>query len=178
MNDQELIKGCLDGKSDCEKILYDRYAATLFGVCLRYSRSQMEAEDIMQDGFIKIFRKLHTFKFEGSFEGWCRRIMVNTAIKYLKKGSNKNEFSNLDEVKEERYESKAIGIITEKELLELISKLPQGYKTVFNLHVIEGYKHTEIAEMLGITESTSRTQFLKARKVLQSALKKMQLLMI
>jgi RNA polymerase sigma factor (sigma-70 family) len=138
----------------------------------------MEAEDILQDGFIKIYGKLHTFKFEGSFEGWCRRIMVNTAIKYFKKGSNKNEFSNLDEVKEERFESKAIGIISEKELLELINGLPHGYKTVFNLHAIEGYKHTEIAEMLGITESTSRTQFLKARKVLQSVLKRMQLMLI
>ncbi len=104
--------------------------------------------------------------------------MVNTAIKYFKKGSNKNEFSNLDEVKEEPYESKAIGKITEKELLELIDSLPHGYKTVFNLHVIEGYKHVEIAEMLGITESTSRTQFHKARKVLKCALQKMQLILI
>ncbi len=178
MTDQELIDGCLDKKSDCEKLLYERLSPVLYGVCLRYARNQMEAEDIMQDGFIKIYAKLHTFKHEGSFEGWCRRIMVNTAIKYFKKGSNKNEFSNLEDVKEERFESKAIGKISERELLDLIDELPHGYKTVFNLHAIEGYRHTEIAEMLGVTESTSRTQFYKARKVLKSALQKMQLILI
>ncbi len=178
MTDQELIDGCLDKKSDCEKLLYERLSPVLYGVCLRYARNQMEAEDIMQDGFIKIYVKLHTFKHEGSFEGWCRRIMVNTAIKYFKKGSNKNEFSNLEDVKEERFESKAIGKISERELLDLIDELPHGYKTVFNLHAIEGYRHTEIAEMLGVTESTSRTQFYKARKVLKSALQKMQLILI
>lgn len=150
----------------------------MYALCLRYARNRMEAEDIMQDGFIRVFRKMHTFKHKGSFEGWIRRIMVHTAIKYFKKGSNKNEFSNLEEVSEKKVESKAVGNISEAELLQLIDTLPLGYKTVFNLYVIEGYKHHEIAEMLDIGESTSRSQLLKARKVLQNALKKLQLLMI
>lgn len=150
----------------------------MYALCLRYARNRMEAEDIMQDGFIRVFRKMHTFKHKGSFEGWIRKIMVHTAIKYFKKGSNKNEFSNLEEVSEKKVESKAVGNISEAELLQLIDTLPLGYKTVFNLYVIEGYKHHEIAEMLDIGESTSRSQLLKARKVLQNALKKLQLLMI
>jgi RNA polymerase sigma factor (sigma-70 family) len=124
------------------------------------------------------FRKLHTFKHKGSFEGWIRRIMVHTAIKYFKKSSNKNEFSTLDEVKERKVESKAIGNISEAELLKLINSMPEGYRAVFNLYVIEGYKHNEIAEMLEIKESTSRSQLLKARKFLQEALKHLQLILI
>lgn len=178
MSDRELIDGCLKGKTDCEKKLYKRFSPKMYALCLRYARNRMEAEDIMQDGFIRVFRKMHTFKHKGSFEGWIRKIMVHTAIKYFKKGSNKNEFSNLEEVSEKKVESKAVGNISEAELLQLIDTLPLGYKTVFNLYVIEGYKHHEIAEMLDIGESTSRSQLLKARKVLQNALKKLQLLMI
>lgn len=178
MSDRELIDGCLKGNTDCEKKLYERFSPKMYALCLRYARNRMEAEDIMQDGFIRVFRKMHTFKHKGSFEGWIRRIMVHTAIKYFKKGSNKNEFSNLEEVSEKKVESKAVGNISEAELLQLIDTLPLGYKTVFNLYVIEGYKHHEIAEMLDIGESTSRSQLLKARKVLQNALKKLQLLMI
>ncbi len=159
-------------------MLYDRFSGKMFAICVRYARNKAEAEDIMQDGFIKVFRKMHTFKHKGSFEGWIRKIMVHSALKFLKKGSNKNEFNTLEDVKERPVQSKAISNITEKELLELIDELPLGYKTVFNLYVIEGYKHNEIADLLGIGESTSRSQLLKARKYLQSALKKMQLLFV
>lgn len=177
MNDRELIEGCLSGKAEYERMLYERFSAKMFVLCLRYARNKMEAEDIMQDGFIRVYRKLHTFKHKGSFEGWIRKIMVHSALKFLKKSSNKNEFSNLDEVKEEPIKSKAISDINEKELLDLVNQLPHGYKTVFNLYVIEGYKHHEIADMLEIGESTSRSQLLKARKYLQNALKHLQVIL-
>jgi len=178
LTDRELIEGCLKGDAQCEQLLYERFSPKMFALCLRYGRNREEAEDILQDGFIRVFRKLHTFKFEGSFEGWIRRIMVHTALKLLKKSSNKNEFSNLDEVRGEKVESRAVTNLSEQELMDLINSMPEGYRTVFNLYVIEGYKHNEIAELLDIGESTSRSQLLKARKFLQSALKHLQMMLI
>ncbi len=178
LTDREIIEGCLKSDRECEQLLYERFAPKMFALCLRYARNRMEAEDIMQNGFIRVYNKLHTFKHKGSFEGWIRRIMVHSAIKFLKKSSNKNEFSTLEDVKEKKVESKAVENISEAELLELINSMPDGYKVVFNLYVIEGYKHSEIADMLEIQESTSRSQLLKARKFLQDALKNLQLILI
>ena len=135
-------------------------------ICLRYAADQMEAEDLLQESFVKVFRYLGQYKFEGSFEGWIRRIVVNTALKHLQK--KKLRF---DEVKDDKMgealPASAYSHLSEKEILALINQLPEGYKLVFNLNVIEGYSHEEIATLLNINPGTSRSQLVKARKYLQ-----------
>ncbi len=137
-------------------------------VCLRYARHEMEAEDILQDSFIKIFDNISKFEFKGSFEGWIRRIVINTALKHYSKKSFKQEQIGVDAHPDFPLEPDAYAHLNEEELLNLIAKLPDGYKVVFNLYAIEGYSHKEISDMLGIQESTSRSQLVKARKMLQA----------
>jgi RNA polymerase sigma-70 factor (ECF subfamily) len=141
----------------------------MLGVCNRYARNSADAEDILQDAFIKIFEKIHQFKFEGSFEGWIRRIMVNTALKKYTLRRYEKEVSGYEikDKDESAIEPSAYSDLTQKELLDLINNLPDGYKLIFNLYVIEGYQHDEIAEMLGIQPGTSRSQLVKARNMLQ-----------
>ena len=148
----------------------------MLGVCNRYARNSADAEDILQDAFIKIFEKIHQFKFEGSFEGWIRRIMVNTALKKYSLRRYEKEVSGY-EIKdrtEDGMEPSAYAHITQKELLYLINNLPEGYRMIFNLYVIEGYQHDEIAEMLGIQPGTSRSQLVKARNMLQKQILQIQ----
>ncbi|MFA6923742.1 MAG: RNA polymerase sigma factor [Bacteroidales bacterium] len=170
LDDKVLIEGCMAGKRSFETMLFDRYAPTMLVICMRYSRNKDEAEDIAQEGFVKIFLKIKDYKFEGSFEGWMKKIMVNTALNYhrdnLKHFFHKDidEIEDKLEVEEENYEE---AILSEKELLEIIQSLPEGYRAVFNLYVFEEYGHKEIAEMLGITESTSKSQLFKARNYLK-----------
>lgn len=139
----------------------------MMAVCLRYAQDQMEAEDMLQDGFIRIFSNMHQFKFEGSFEGWIRRVVVNAALKRLQK--RKMHFQEITDRNEDapRMDPYVYTHLGEAELMQLIQQLPDGYRTVFNLNVIEGYSHEEIAEMLGIQAGTSRSQLVKARKMLQ-----------
>ncbi len=143
-------------------------------VCLRYATDEMEAEDMLQDGFVRIFAYLHQFKFEGSFEGWMRRIVVNAALKKLQK--KKVVFDEITENKQEAVSinASAYSNLGEEVILKLINELPEGYKIVFNLNVIEGYSHEEIAEMLGVQASTSRSQLVKARKMLQQKIIELQ----
>ena len=171
MNEERrLVKQCRNRSPKAFDHLYQRYSPVLFGICLRYGGDKSSAEDILQESFITIFNKIDAYRFEGSFEGWLKRITVNTAINYLRK-QHRQYFSSIDE--QEYFDPAAYGTdvvsqMSEKEILECIQNLPEGYRTVFNLFVVEGYKHKEIAEMLGVTESTSRTQLAKARKALQS----------
>jgi RNA polymerase sigma-70 factor (ECF subfamily) len=168
-NETELIEGCLGLDKRSQEQLYKRYANIMWGVCLRYSRSREEAEDILQEGFIKVFDNISKFRQEGSFEGWIRRIMVNTALKHY----SKVEFSEQSGDDEESCGSiapEAVSRLNEKDLLNIIAGLPEGYRLVFNLYAIEGYDHKEIASMLGIGESTSRSQLAKARAMLQQKL--------
>lgn len=170
MTDTELIKGCIKGESNCQKTLFNRYASPLLGVCQRYARNKEDAEDILQDSFIKIFGKLEQFKAEGSFEGWMRRVVVNTALKKYTVNRYTKEFSveHIFEVAEAAStESSSFSHLSEKDLLILINNLPDGYRLIFNLYVVEGYQHDEIANMLGIQASTSRSQLVKARQLLQ-----------
>ncbi len=170
MNEEkQLVKQCRNRSARGFDRLYQRYASVLFGICLRYGGNKEAAEDILQDVFVTIFKKIDSYRFEGSFEGWLKRITVNVAINYLRKQKRKYLVSVDDNeyVKLESYDADAISKLSEMEILESIQRLPEGYRTVFNLYVIEGYKHKDIAEMLGITESTSRTQLAKARKALQ-----------
>ena len=136
----------------------------MYAVCLRYARSTADAADILQEGFVKVFTKLGQFQFQGSFEGWVRRIMVNTALRTYQRQRFDQEVSGYERLPEMPVDADAVGLLSEEELLKMIAKLPEGYKIVFNLVAIEGYSHAEVADMLGIQESTSRSQLTKARR--------------
>jgi RNA polymerase sigma factor (sigma-70 family) len=167
VTERELIQGCLREDRQSQQELFRRYAGVMLAVCMRYSRHEMEAEDLLQDAFIKVFDNLGQFEFKGSLEGWIRRIAVNTALKNYSKKGFKLEQIGLDSSPELPQDPDIYSHLQEEELLRLISRLPDGYRLVFNLYAIEGYGHKEIAEMLGIQESTSRSQLVKARKMLQ-----------
>lgn len=167
LTEREIVKGCLDGDRRCQETLYDRYARRMFAVCQRYARHDMEAEDLMQEGFIRVFEKIGDFRMEGSFEGWIRRIMVHTAINQYRRKSFQQERFGLERLPEEPVEADAVGRLGEQELLSMIGSLPEGYRLVFNMYAIEGFDHAEIADLLGCGESTSRSQLAKARRLLQ-----------
>jgi RNA polymerase sigma-70 factor (ECF subfamily) len=156
-------------KDEWEKI-YHLYSKKMYGVCLRYARNAEEAKDILHDGFLKVFSSLDNYKGTGSFEGWIRRIMVNTAINTYRLYSSRCFFVDDESEIEIADEITIDDNISHSDLIKHINSLPDGYRIVFNLYVIEGYKHSEIAEMLGITESTSKTQLFKARKLLMKKL--------
>lgn len=168
MTEKELIEGCIREEKSCQKALFLQYAGKMLTVCRRYARHQAEAEDMLQDAFIKIFSNLKQFNFQGSFEGWIRRIVVNNALKNIKKSSFKNEQIGVETLPENSTEPMIFAQLNEEVLLNLIKELPDGYRFVFNLYVIEGFSHQEIAEQLGIEASTSRSQLVKARKLLQN----------
>lgn len=173
LSDHDIIKGCLEGKAEAQKKLYERYAPKLWPVCLRYAKNQMSAEDIMQEGFIRIYKYLEYYKGEGSFEGWLRRTMVNTAINYYKKNLKNNDERDIDTVYNlSNHDVDAVSKMTADEILSVIQKLPDGYRTIFNLFIIEGMPHKEIAEKLGISENTSKSQLSRARVILQEKIKK------
>ncbi|NBB88406.1 MAG: sigma-70 family RNA polymerase sigma factor [Bacteroidetes bacterium] len=145
----------------------------MFALCLRYAKHSAEAEDILQEGFIKVFDKISSFRGDGSFEGWIRRIMIHTAIKYYHKASRKNEAIGWESLPDNPLKPDVYGQLDADQILGLIQELPEGYRLVFNLHALEGYKHKEIADMLEIGESTSRSQLTKARSMLQNMIEKM-----
>ena len=168
MLDAEIIKECIEGNRIAQEKLYNFYASRMRGTCLRYSSSVFEAEDIFQDGFIKVFTHLKNYKYQGSFDGWIRRIIINTAIDTYKKNSLMDDHISFDMLEEDEITSVEIAYnMTEEDLIQVLSKLPQGYRMVFNLYAIEGFSHKEIAEMMQITESTSKSQLFKARKQIQ-----------
>lgn len=165
--EDDLIDGCLQGDRKMQHALYQRFAPKMYGVCLRYAANAAEAEDILQEGFIKVFNKLSSFRREGSFEGWVRRIFVNTAIEHFRK---KSYLQPITEREESSYEAKNLSVLdslAEKDIIGLVQQLSPGYRTVFNLYVIEGYTHREIAEQLGISEGTSKSQLSRAKLILQ-----------
>lgn len=174
-DEKELIEGCLGNDRSCQQELYKRFAPLMLGVCRRYCPRLDEAEDILQEGFVRVFYHLRGFRFQGSLEGWIRRIMVNTALGYLRALNIRMVVANDQKMPEGTLEPGVIEQLSAKDVLALISALPTGYRTVFNLHAIEGYSHREIAEMLGINEGTSRSQYLKARLALQEMVKEKSL---
>lgn len=150
--------------------MYNRYGSLMFGICLRYMRNRMDAEDIMQEGFIRIFKSIGTFQFSGSFEGWMRRIMVNTAIEFLRKKSLlyiENDVADITGISTEFNPGVSLEV---KELLTLVNEMPAGYRVVLNMYAVEGYSHKEIADTLGISEGTSKSQLAKARNYLSKKL--------
>lgn len=174
MTEKELIQGCIQEKRHCQQEVFRLYAGKMLTVCLRYTRHRMEAEDILQDAFIKVFDNISKFGFKGSFEGWIRRIVINTALKNHSKKSYKNEQIGVDHYPDLPIEPTIYSHLEEEELLKLVARLPDGYRMVFNLYAIEGYSHREIADLLNIQESTSRSQLVKARKWLQTQVVKLQ----
>ncbi len=175
MNEKKLIQACINEEQHAQKYLYELYSPKMYFVCLRYARHELEAQDMLQDGFVKVFDKIGSFRFNGSFEGWIRRIIVNTSLNHCRKRSFTQEQIGIEDYQDKVVDSKAISRLGEKELLELIQQMPDGYKMVFNLYVIEGYSHKEIGEMLEVTESTSRSQLAKSRKWMQNELEKQKI---
>ncbi|HEU0063639.1 MAG TPA: RNA polymerase sigma factor [Flavisolibacter sp.] len=170
-SESDLIEGCRRGDRRMQQELYERFASKMYGVCLRYAGNNEEAEDILQEGFIKVFNKIATYRGEGSFEGWIRRIFVNTAIEQFRK---RIHLQPITEYEENTYEGKYLSVLdsmAEKDIIELIQKLSPGYRTVFNMYVIEGYTHKQIAEALGISEGTSKSQLSRARQIMQELIR-------
>ncbi len=167
MLDEKRLINLLKNKSESAFVeLYNNYSKALFGICLRYSKEKTDAEDILQESFIRIFQNIESFNNIGSFEGWLKKIVVNVSINYYRK-KVKSIIEFTDEEKfENAVDTNVFSELTSKEILQLVQSLPEGYRIIFNLFAIEGYKHNEIAEMLQITESTSKTQFMKAKKAL------------
>jgi RNA polymerase sigma factor (sigma-70 family) len=167
LSETEIIKGCLRGSAQSQ-----RFAGKMYAVCLRYARSRDDAADMLQEGFVKVFTKLNQFQFQGSFEGWVRRIMINTALRTYQKQRFDYESSGFEVMPESSVDPDVISSLSEAELLALVAKLPDGYRMVFNLVAIEGFSHAEAAAMLDIQESTSRSQLTKARRWLCEQLEK------
>lgn len=171
MTDEQLVKECVSGNTIAQKKFYDLFARKMMGVCMRYTNDYDEAQDVLQDGFIKIFNKLPKFESKGSLEGWIRRIMVNTALDNYRK--NKKHQGNVDVESVSFMLEKndfTIETINAEDLLKIIHTIPEGYRVVFNLFAIEGYSHKEIAVQLGVTESTSKSQYSRAKKLLRKLL--------
>lgn len=172
ISESDLITGCINGERRMQEELYKRFSSKMYAVCLRYASNADEAQDILQDGFIKVFKKLDSYRGDGSFEGWVRRIFVNTAIEYFRR---KKYLQPVTEKEENTIEGKyvsALDELAEKDILELITQLSPGYRTVFNMYVVEGYSHKEIGDMLGISERTSKSQLSRAKTILQDLVRK------
>lgn len=173
MSDEALIQSCKQGNPLAQKQLYEKYSRKMMGVCLRYAGNRDEAQDILQDGFIKLFEKLETFSGTGSFEGWMRRIFVNTALDHLRRNKQERNLLDIDDV---GFFLSVKELVTDEiaaeDLMKILQSIPIGYRTVFNLFAIEGYSHKEIGDMLGITESTSKSQYSRARDFLKNILEK------
>ncbi|WP_409014215.1 MULTISPECIES: RNA polymerase sigma factor [unclassified Arcicella] len=167
--EEALVKACQKGDPKAQRRVYEKYSPKMLGICFRYVHDEFEAEEIMIEGFVKVFDKINSFKLEGSFEGWIRRIMVNESLMYMRSNKKAQFEVSYDQILYEPEPEQFRTDLETKDLLKLIEKLPTGYKTVFNLYAIEGYSHAEIAEQLGITESTSKSQLSRARVILQNA---------
>ena len=166
-----LINECILGNIKMQELLYQQFAVPMYYVCLRYVKNVHDAEDVLQEGFIKTFKNLVNYKNEGSFEGWVRRIMIRTALTHLRDNKKYNYHQIMEESIEEK-EGNIFNTLSEKEILFSVTKLPPGFKKIFMLYAIEGYNHREIAEMLGCSEGTCKSQFYRSRNRLQKILLK------
>lgn len=173
MDDTTLVIECVKGNARAQRMLFDKFARKMLGVCMRYAKSTEQAEDVLQDGFVKVFTKLKDFKHDGSLEGWIRRIMVNTSLDQIRKNGKMLGDTNIDDV---GYKIENNAFVFENmmadDLMKMVQAMPEGYKVVFNMFAIEGYSHGEIAETLGISENTSKSQYSRARAYLRERLEK------
>ncbi len=171
MTEEAILQGCLKNHAAAQKELYHRYSPKMLAVCFRFAHSREDAEDMLQEGFIKVFLQIHTFQNKGAFEGWIRRIIVHTCINNLKKNKRFNESVDLIHASSAQVREESVpSIVQAKQIVDCIRLLPIGYRTVLNLYAIEGYAHKEIARMLDIEESTSRSQYTRARQMLEDML--------
>lgn len=165
--DSDLIKGCISGDRRMQELLYKKFSPKMYAICLRYAGNTDDAQDLLQEGFIKVYKNLDKFRSEGSFEGWMRRVFVNTSIEHFRRKVNLNSITENEEKGIEDNTWNALDSLAEKDILQLIQELSNGYRTVFNLYVVEGYSHKEIGDMLGISEGTSKSQLARAKMILQ-----------
>ncbi|HEX2536437.1 MAG TPA: sigma-70 family RNA polymerase sigma factor [Chitinophagaceae bacterium] len=171
MTEEAIVQGCLRNNAVAQRELYQRYSAKMMAVCYRYAHNREDAEDMLQEGFIKVFSQIHTFENRGAFEGWIRRIMVHTCINSLKKNKRFNESVDLIHASALQTREETIpSLIQAKQVVECIRLLPIGYRTVLNLYAVEGFSHREIGQMLDIEESTSRSQYTRAKAMLEDIL--------
>lgn len=171
MTEQELIERCKRNDRIAQKVLYERFSSKMFGVCRRYVKTTENTEEVLMMGFCKVFQKMDTYTGEGSFEGWVRRVMVNEALMFLRKNYHFNEHEDISELPVMTVEVSIEDDLAARDILKLLEQLPTGYRTVFNLYVLEGYKHKEIADELGISINTSKSQLILAKKKLQEMIK-------
>jgi len=166
----DLLAGCQKQNAKAQRMLYDKYAPAMLGLCRRYVRGELEAEDVMINGFMKVFSKIDYFEGKGSFEGWMKRIMINESLGYIRKNKAMYLETDIEAADKEPDFDKLSTALETKDLLKMINELPSGYRTIFNLYAIEGYSHREIGELLGINENTSKSQLSRARMHLQRKL--------
>ena len=169
-NEEDLVKGCLRRDRSAQKRLYDTYSAKMYGLCYRYIKDPMEAEDVLVMAFTKIFERIDQFRGEGNFEGWIRRVVVNEALSYLRRHRSMYLETDLEVADREPDYHQLSDHLEAEDLMKLIQELPSGYRIVFNMYAIDGYSHKEIAEHLGISENTSKSQLSRARTYLQKLL--------
>ncbi len=170
MTERQLIAACKKQDRRAQQLLYDRYSPQMFGVCRRYIKERDAAEDVLVDGFFKILTNLEKYSGTGSFEGWIRRIIINQSLMHLRKHKNKYMHAELGEHLETETKLSIEDDLAENDVLKFLDYLPPGYRTIFNLYVIEGYKHREIAELLGISINTSKSQLILAKKRMRQLL--------
>lgn len=169
MDERQLVKDCLKGRPEAQRQLYEQFSKNMLGICYRYTKSLKDAEDVLQEGFVKVFFSLKQYRFEGDLGAWMRRIMVNTALNFLKRNHKyRTEMYFTEQPLHPVADDNPAIILQAKQLADLIRQLPHGYQTIFNLHAVEGYSHVEIGEMLGISDGTSRSQYARARALLIS----------
>ena len=178
MNEQAIIHGCLRQDPLCQRELYNHFSPKMLSVCYRFAPSREDAEDMLQEGFIRVFSQLKTFAGKGAFEGWVRRIIVHTCINFLKKHKKFNECVDLEYASDAVFtkEESIASVMQGRQVMECIRQLPMGYRTVLNLYAIEGYSHKEIGEMLEVGESTSRSQYTRAKSMLEKMLIKKEII--
>lgn len=171
-NETEIIKACLNNDRSAQKQLYELYSGKLYAVALRYMKNKEAAQDVLQDAFIKVFKYLESFRFDCPLEVWLRKIVINTALKALKKSSNWDQSLEGDYMiaEEFHYDNGGFKNLSYQQLIDMIGELPEGSRAIFNMYAIEGYKHSEIAEQLGISEGTSKSQYSRAKQLLQEKL--------
>ncbi len=172
---QKILERCKNGERLAQQQLYEHFKGKMFAVCLRYANSRQDAEDVLQEGFVKVFRDLHQYRGEGSFEGWLRRVIVNVALQHLRKQKGGLQFSELENV-EYKLSDTDDSVFEENEkaaaLIKLMQKMPTGFRTVLNLYVLEDYSHQEIANEMGISVGTSKSQLNRAKAFLKGLLEK------
>lgn len=173
MDEKLIIDACVRGESWALKKVYEMYAPTMMSLCMRYAGNREVARDLLQDGFMKVFTHIHTYSYKGVFIGWVRRIFVTTSLEYLRKTDVLRSAVDITDYNEQLkdIDVSVLDRLSEEDLMDCVRKLPAGYRTVFNMYAIEGYSHKEIAEVLGISVATSKTQFLRARAALQKSVK-------